>query len=146
MPRSVEIGHENRPDLLLNDGLILEVLVGSTREKLNRPQTPLRALIDTGAHFCFIDVAIADSLSLVPRGSAPVHGFGGTKNAPVFVGVIYVPESDYYWPDQIRGFRLPEGDSDFQVILGRRFLRNFELKYNGLTGKCTLTKVSPSFD
>ena len=146
MPRSVEIGNENRPDLLLNDGLILNVQVGRTREGLNPTQPPLRALIDTGAVYCFIDEAIADSLSLIPRGSAPVQGFGGSKRAPVFGGVIYVPDADYYWPDQIRGFCLPQDHKDFQVILGRRFLRNFKLEYNGMTGKCTLNKVSPSLD
>ena len=139
--RNADTGFANPPDLLLKNGPTVEVQIGLSRERLNRSQRKLPALFDTGAEDCFIDAAIAEEFSLTVISKAEVFGIGGETQVAIHAGVIYVPVLDYFWPDALRSAELLERNGGFAVLLGCRFLCNFKLDYNGITGQSTLTKL-----
>ena len=84
---------------------------------------------------------LSGSQSEVAAGRA---AFGGKWEAEVFSIGIYVPQMDYMEVIEAGSVDLPPSSFAHKLILGRPFLRDFRLSYDGTTGVVTLSKKDGS--
>jgi predicted aspartyl protease len=133
-------------DLLVSLGPTLLVSVGFDptydETDLSRAPTPgierVRALVDTGAHECSIDSALAASLHLPIVDRQRVSGVGGVMEVNVHLAQIHVPALGFTMYGLFSGVHLAAGGQPCAVLIGRTFLRNFVMTYEGNTGTVTL--------
>ena len=133
-------------DALIRYGPTLYVQIGfdptyrpaeTTRPNLSDIRLP--ALVDTGALESCIDSALASKLGLpiVDQGAiADVHG-ASTVN--VHLAQIYVPDLDSTVYGRFSGVHLSEGGQPHSALIGRTFLQNVTMVYEGRTGTVTIS-------
>lgn len=97
------------------------------------------ALIDTGAQECFIDVDLASQLRLPIVDRREVAGSHGRHEVDVYLAQIHIPALDFTQYGKFAGAYLHRGGLHFEVLMGRTFLENFTLRYDGRSGRVTLT-------
>jgi hypothetical protein len=123
-------------------GPTVSVLVG----KLAPPNTPpealptpqlVHALIDTGATDSCIDDAFARTLKLPVIDRSEVDGVGGRALHNVYLAHVNLPELGTENKGPFIGVDL---SSSQRVILGRDFLRDSILIYNGPAGSIILAR------
>ena len=104
-------------------------------------QTPsprqVMALVDTGATQSCVDITFADQLGLPAVDVQPVNGVAGLANHTVYLGQLVVPELEISLP---AGRLIGVGLHTHQVIVGRDFLRQTIMIYDGSTGSLTITR------
>ena len=99
------------------------------------PPVQTVALIDTGATTSCIDEKLAQKLSLPVIDRRYVGGVGGRKKHNVYMAHMVVPALRL----ESKGAFLGVDLSAYQpVLLGRDFLANIILTYNGPSGRITL--------
>jgi len=97
--------------------------------------TTYSALIDTGSDYCGLDQAVADEIEAKPFGNGVVHNWAGTEESvgiasiqivipPCIVFVAEVALSDFRGKGQ-----------QWDVVLGRDFLKNCRLLVDGPTAR-----------
>jgi hypothetical protein len=99
------------------------------------PEKKVKALIDTGAGGDCIDDELARRLKLPIHDEGEISGVGGRHRAFIYTARIYVPKLDRLLFQPFTGLKLYEGEQWHRVILGRSFLRNYRLAYDGTTGQ-----------
>ena len=67
-----------------------------------------------------------------------ISGVGGRHQAFVYLARMWVPSLDRLVFQPFTGVRLSQGDQWHRVILGRSFLRQHQLIYDGATGQVEL--------
>lgn len=110
----------------------------SVSDKPDLPKKGVRALIDTGAGGDCIDDNLARSLSLPITDEGEISGVGGKHRAYVYTARLYVPSMGLLLFQPFTGVKLIEGEQWHQVLLGRSFLRNYRLTYDGPTGEVSI--------
>lgn len=70
-----------------------------------------------------------------------ISGVGGRHRAYVFTGRLYVPELDRLIFQPLTGVKLRQGAQFHEVILGRAFLREYRVIYDGATGAVEIEKA-----
>src|SRR5690348_6430391 len=123
-------------DLLATIGPTLRVDIGlRSRAPAGRPpDLPTKnvwALIDTGAGGDCIDDELAQTIGLPITEEGWMSGVGGRHRAYVYTARLYVPSLDQLLFQRFTGVKLGEGDQRHRVILGRPFLRQYRLVYDG---------------
>jgi hypothetical protein len=116
------------PTLLVDIGLRSRAAPGA---KPDLPQKAVRALIDTGAGGDCIDDDLARKLKLPITDEGEISGVGGRHHAYIYTARIYVPQLDRLLFQPFTGVKLEAGAQWHRVILGRSFLRPYQLIYNG---------------
>ena len=146
MPPLAETGfytEDQRPDKLslLRFGPTLPVVVGHLPAGEDTPKQTetVPALIDTGALRSCIDVALARRLALPIVDTQKVSGVGGVSEQPVFLAKIDFPALSSYEYGRFAGVKLTEGRQRHSVLLGRTFLHNLIMIYDGIHGHVTLS-------
>ena len=144
-----ELGFPDDPGRLINDGILLDVRIGrrATRREPNPPLVEQQALIDTGARDCYVDVDLARTLRLDLRGSDPVgriHDVRGPQQVPIYSTLIVIDRFDITLHDPCPGYEIRTMGGDFGVILGRHFLWQMRMLYDGPSGSVTMQRVSPN--
>jgi len=138
-------------DNLRESGALVEVslsqpdeMAQSIREKGGDPGAAFRAvaLIDTGASIAAIDNALAQRLGLVQTGEGSVAGVTGVQTQPIYAAKI---EAGGVTLDPWRVLGSPLSSQGFQVLLGRDFLEQTTLVYDGRAGSFTLGGGGSSF-
>lgn len=119
------------PTLLVDIGLRSRSTPG---EKPDLPQKKVRALVDTGAGGDCIDDEFAKTLGLPITDEGEISGVGGKHHAFIYMARLYIPKLDRLLFQPFTGVKLQQGEQWHRVILGRSFLRRYELIYNGPTG------------
>jgi predicted aspartyl protease len=104
----------------------------------------LPALVDTGAGESCIDQLLAASLGLPIVDRRRVAGSVGAHEVNVYLAQINVPSLAFVIHGQFAGVNLQEGGQQHRALIGRTFLRNFELHYEGHSGTVRITKIEPS--
>jgi predicted aspartyl protease len=99
------------------------------------PHKRVRALIDTGAGGDCIDDEFARALGLPVTDEGEISGVGGRHQAFVYLARIYVPSLNRLLFQPFTGVKLAQGDQWHRVILGRSFLRPYQLVYDGPRGQ-----------
>ncbi len=134
-------------ELLLNYGPTIEVIVGPFKQAEKSPQDKIDdskikqvyALVDTGASNCMIDSNLAVELGLIAVDKAMVSGVGGQREHLIYMAGIVIPQLEI---DQFGPFLaadLKDGGQEHEVLLGRDFLKNTIMIYDGLRAQVTIT-------
>ena len=146
MPR-VEATPFPSPDSLVPVGPTVRVHVSSKPafKPQSKQQTSHRvreawALVDTGSNASSIDSRLAQDLGLRPVDQQIVAGVGGEHAMSLFLARIYVPELKHAINGKFVGVHLKEGGQIHDVLLGRDFLSDYVMIYDGVTNRVTLLK------
>jgi hypothetical protein len=135
------------PDDLMNNGALIKVKVGMPKDiadslaKQGKPvPNPVEALamIDTGASITALDAALAQQIGLTQTGLAPIAGVTGTQNQPVYAAKLMLDQPSVQL-DPWTMIGSPLQVQHFQVLLGRDFLEQLTLVYDGSSGNFQLT-------
>ena len=98
------------------------------------PQLELPALVDTGATESCIDSALAQNLQLPAVDTGFISGVQGASETVFYLAQIYIPALDATIFGRFSGVHLASGGQLHSALLGRTFLQNFVLTYEGRTG------------
>jgi predicted aspartyl protease len=152
-------GFNNSPqahgaDLLVMMGPTLMVDIGFDASwRSGSPELPslsgnlLPALVDTGATQSCIDQLLAASLGLPIVDRRTVGGVGGSHEVNMYLAQIHVPSLSFIQHGEFAGVSLQAGGQAHKALIGRTFLKGFELHYEGHTGTVRMTKIeSPQAD
>ena len=144
-----ELGFRDDPGRLINDGILVDVRIGRrpTRTEPHPPQVEQQALIDTGAQDCYVDVDLARKLRLDLRGRDPVgriRDVRGPQNVLTYSTLIVIDRFDITLHDPCPGYKIRALGGEFGVILGRQFLLQMRMLYDGPSGSVTMQRVSPN--
>lgn len=124
------------PTLLVDIGLKSHAKAGDSPDlQLKR----VRALIDTGAGGDCIDDQLARSIGLPISDEGEISGVGGKHHAYIYLARVWIPQLDKLLFQRFTGVRLSEGEQWHEVILGRGFLRQYTLTYEGATGRVEIS-------
>ena len=144
--RVAQAGFEDSPDLLRSYGPTLHVRIGFDPSWIPG-ETPslgnrFLALIDTGASDSYIDSSVAAALDL-PISDRTVVGTGGGRiNANRHLAQIEIPQFEWTMYGAFAGVDLRKvGGVVHDAILGRDFLRNLLMTYNGATGHVLIERL-----
>ena len=111
-----------------------------SNEKPILPPDLYPALVDTGASGNSIDDALATDLRLpVIFYDEEISGSAGTHTVNIYLAHIYIPELGRTIDGRFTGVHLAAGGQMHRAIIGRSFLGDFVLHYDGRTGEVTLS-------
>ena len=134
------------PELLAVHGPTLMVEVGfdlhyrrGTNIRPNVPADRLPALVDTGAWDSAIDSTLADELNLPIIQEQEIAGVGGLSIVKVHLAQIFIPDFNVTIFGRLSGIHLAAGGQIHRAIIGRTFLRNYFMTYDGHRGIVTLS-------
>jgi hypothetical protein len=131
---------ETAADLLVRLGPTVRVDIGLKSKSPpgaapDLPHKKLRALIDTGAGGECIDDELARKLGLPITDEGEISGVGGKHRAYIYTARLWVPDLGRLLFQPFTGVKLLEAESWHSIILGRSFLRQHRLTYDGMTGE-----------
>lgn len=131
-------------DLLVDLGPTVLVDIGlksrtSSGEPPDLAEKKIKALIDTGAGGDCIDNDLAIRLGLPITDEGEISGVGGRQHAFVYTARVYVPKLDRLLFQRFTGVKLQDGGQWHRLILGRTFLRQYRLAYDGASGQVELS-------
>jgi len=101
--------------------------------------TGVRALVDTGAMVSCIDQLLAAQLNLPVVDRAPVSGVHGRHEANVYLAQIHTPSLGFTIYGEFVGVDLQAGGQAHSALMGRTFLRNFRMIYDGRSGSVIIS-------
>jgi len=135
-------------DLLMSLGPTMGVDIGFDKD-YNPNATPktipvpaikgIVALVDTGASQSCIDNLLASQLGLPIVDKQPISGTIGTHMVNVYLAQIHVPNLGFTIYGTFFGVDLAAGGQVHKALIGRTFLRNFTMVYEGKTGTVTIS-------
>jgi hypothetical protein len=99
------------------------------------------AMIDTGASITAIDQGLATRIGLVQTGIAPVAGVTGVQDQPIYAAQIMLDQPSVAL-DPWKMIGSPLNIQNFDVLLGRDFLQELTLVYDGSSGNFKLSPGS----
>lgn len=105
----------------------------------NLPSQLLPALVDTGAAVSCIDSDLALQLRLPLIDQQQVAGVHGSQAVNVYLGQIFIPSLNWTIYGEFFGVHLQSGGQPHFALIGRTFLREFTLVYEGRTGTVTIS-------
>lgn len=141
----IEAGFSNKQggsdlESLVKYGPTVQVIVGhlKTEGSPSKETETVNALVDTGASESCIDISIAKRLKLPAVDIQKISGVGGTKEHPVYMAHIVIPSLMITQYGRFTGVDLIAGGQPHSVLLGRTFLRDVIMIYDGLRGHVTI--------
>lgn len=99
------------------------------------------ALVDTGATESCIDISLAQYLELPIVDTMTISGSDGAKKHDVYMAQIHIPDLKFTQFGKFAGVNLDGGGQLHKALLGRTFLQNTIMIYDGLRGQVTITIV-----
>ena len=99
---------------------------------------PVLALLDTGASASCIDDSIAQQLNLPVINRVSVGGVGGSHQLNQYLCRISIPQLNFVKTGAFIGAGLAQGGQLHRALIGRDFLANMLLMYDGISGKAKL--------
>ncbi|HZL27031.1 MAG TPA: hypothetical protein VFC39_10925 [Acidobacteriaceae bacterium] len=101
--------------------------------------TGIQALVDTGAGESCIDNLLAAQLNLPVVDRRHLSGSAGKHEVNVYLAQVHIPILPFTIWGAFAGVELRAGGQMHSALIGRTFLQNFKMEYNGLTGDVTIT-------
>ena len=131
-----ELGTPSQPDILVNRGALVGVHIGIPRSQ--SPLHRLPAIIDTGAQLAYyVDIETAQEIGLREIGGirVPTGSVAGFEYTPAYLAQIHVEPLGVSGRDvPLYGYNIRRLRGAFRFILGREFLKQFRMTYDGPTG------------
>lgn len=128
--------------LLISMGPTILVDIGFDKNPTGFPPKPgiqgVRALVDTGATESCIDDLLATQLNLPAFDKRPVGGSGGQHMVNMYLAQIYIPSLNVSIIGAFAGLHLEAGGQIHRALIGRTFLQNLIMTYDGKSGKVVL--------
>jgi predicted aspartyl protease len=136
-------------ELLMSLGPTIFVNIGfdSNYRISNPPVLPIaaikniEALVDTGASQCCIDNLLAVQLGLPLIDKQPISGSNGKHLANIYLAQIHIPTLGFTITGSFAGVDLEAGGQRHKALMGRTFLKNFTMIYEGKTGTVKISNV-----
>ena len=136
------LGGATGAELLTTRGPTLFVNIGFDPDYNDRPTDPppqpgindVRALVDTGALESCIDSVLAAQLNLPIFDRRYLAGAHGAEKVNMHLAQITVPSLRFTIYGTFAGVHLQAGGMIHQALIGRTFLQNVTMVYEGLTG------------
>ena len=131
---------------LLRFGPTIYVQIGldpayKTGEQFPRlPSVNLPALVDTGANLSCIDSSLAGRLRLPVVDRKSVIGVHGPVQTDFYAAQIYTPALNLVTHGIFAGLPLTRSGQLHYALIGRSFLKDFTMTYEGRTGRVTISK------
>jgi predicted aspartyl protease len=100
----------------------------------------IQALIDTGATESCIDSLLASQLNLPIVDKRTIGGVHGSLEVNVHLAQVHIPSLDFTIYGMFSGVHLAAGGQHHKALLGRTFLRNCSMTYDGRTGKVVVVR------
>ena len=97
------------------------------------------ALVDTGAMESCIDSELALVLNLPIVDRQNLAGVHGANTVNVHLAQLYVPTLNFTVYGRFAGGHLRAGGQPHFALIGRTFLEDFTMRYEGKTGMVTLS-------
>ena len=105
------------------------------------PPSPIGgAHVDTGAMLSCIDSVLAATLHLLVVDRESVSGVHGSQEVNVHLTQIHIPSLDSVVIGRFHGVHLAQGNQPHLALLGRVFLRNFTMTYDGRAGSVKIRR------
>ena len=126
------------PTLLVNIGFDPDYIYSS----LTLPEpgvTGVNALVDTGASESCIDSVLAAQLNLPIVDRRDLAGAHGAEKVNMHLAQIIVTSLRFTIYGAFAGVHLKAGGMGYQALIGRTFLRNVTMVYEGLTGTVSIS-------
>jgi predicted aspartyl protease len=101
--------------------------------------TGISALVDTGAGESCIDSLLAAQLNLPIVDRRRVSGVHGSQEVNMHLAQVHVPSLNYVIYGVFAGVRLVSSGQSHRALIGRTFLRNYTMVYEGKTGTVTIS-------
>ena len=108
-----------------------------TLPKLSDERYP--ALVDTGASESCIDAGLAARLGLPVVARQTIAGPQGSSIVNLHLAQIYIPDLKWTLYGRFAGIQLGTGGQPHLALLGRSFLTNFTMTYEGRAGAVTIS-------
>ena len=148
----IEAGFKNQDGTsdavgLLKYGPTIQVVVAAMLPLQNaenstaNPGKVVPALIDTGASNCMIDAMLAKELNLIPVDKALVAGVNGSSEHLIYMAAISVPQLDIHKFGKFLAANLKDGGQEHEVLLGRDFLTDTVMIYDGVRAQITIASA-----
>jgi predicted aspartyl protease len=99
----------------------------------------IRALVDSGATESCIDSVLAAQLNLPIIDRKTFSGIGGKHEVNIHLAQVRVPSLNVTLYGAFAGVHLEAGGQWHKALIGRTFLQNYTMTYNGRTGSVTLS-------
>ena len=99
----------------------------------------VEALIDTGAGESCIDSLLAAQHNLPIVDRRNVSGAHGSHPVNMHLAQVYFPGLKHTVWGAFAGVHLSAGGQPHKALIGRTFLRNFKMLYDGKTGDVTIS-------
>lgn len=129
---------------LVGIGPTVQVIVGhhsSDGQQEPEKTETVPGLIDTGATESCIDTQLAERLGLPIIDVRTIGGAAGANEHNVCLAQILIPSLDMPQYGSFTGVNLADGGQHHQVLLGRTFLRNTIMIYDGLRAQVTVASA-----
>lgn len=133
-------------DLLVSYGPTLLVNIGfDPNFNPNVPGAPvpgitgINSLVDTGATESCIDSLLAAQLNLPIVDRRPISGVHGPHTVNMHMAQVFVPTLGMRIYGAFAAVDLAAGGLYHRALIGRTFLQNFTMVYEGRTGTVTIT-------
>ena len=149
--RSTSCGFDDGPsfsgsDLLVHAGPTLLVDIGfdmafksdGSNGHPNLGIKGVHALVDTGATTSCIDSQLAIALNLPIVDQSRIAGVSGERTVNMHLAQILIPSLDFTVYGQFAGVDLAAGGQAHSALIGRTFLKNFKMVYDGTTGQVVI--------
>ena len=141
------LGGATGAEFLTAHGPTLLVNIGFDPDYIDSPSTPppqpgindVRALVDTGALESCIDSVLAAQLNLPIVDRRYISGAHGAEKVNMHLAQIHVPALRFTIYGTFAGVHLKAGGMVHQALIGRTFLRNVTMVYEGLTGTVSIS-------
>jgi len=134
-------------EILVQRGPILQVNIGLDPEykyesgsALNSDIMQVPALVDTGAVFSCIDDDLARSLGLPLVDRRLFYMLNGKRECNAYLAHIVVPALSLFQHGIFYGLTLDEIERPYLAVIGRTFLRDMVLIYDGPTGSVRIAR------
>jgi hypothetical protein len=127
------------PTLLVDIGFDSEFKIQNSALIPKPAITNVEALVDTGASESCIDSLLAVQLNLPVVDKRKFGGIGGEQVVDMYMAQIRVPLLSFTIYGLFAGVHLAAGGQRHKALIGRTFLQNFTMVYEGKTGTVTIS-------
>ena len=128
------------PTLLVNIGLDPEYNYAETGVALNSDATQVKALVDTGAISSCIDDDLAQSLGLPLVNRQTMISLSGQSDVNLYLAHVPIPALSFFQRGVFYGCSINKATWNYRAVLGRTFLRDMTLIYDGPTGSVRIAR------